>query len=81
MHVNLMAHVPDKFVLGRVKNAVQREGQFHHAEVGAQMAAALGQAGDQFLPDFGGQFRKLRQREFLHVLRSVHHVEISAHKF
>ena len=54
--INLMAHVPDEFVLGRVEDAVQRDGQLDHAEVRAEMPAALGQPGDQFLPDFPGQF-------------------------
>ena len=74
-----MAHVPDKFVRGRVEDAVQRDGQFDHAEVRAEMPAALGQPGDQFLPDFAGEFLQLRQREFFHVRRPVHHVEITAH--
>ena len=77
--VDLMAHVPDKFVLGRVENAVQRDGQLHHAEVRAEVAAVLGEAGDQFLPDFAGEFLQLRQRQFFDVLRAVHHVEVSAH--
>ena len=54
--VNLMAHVPDKLVLGRVENAVQRDGQLHHAEIRAEMPAVFGEPGDQFLPDFPGQF-------------------------
>ena len=60
-----MAHVPDEFVLGRVEDAVQRDGQLDHAEVRADMAAGLGQAGDEFLPDFAGEVLQLRQREFL----------------
>ena len=54
--------------------------QFHDAEVRAEMPAVFGQHGDQLLPDFFGQFLKLRQRQFLDVRRFVHHVEVSAHK-
>ena len=34
--IDLMADVPDKFVLGRVENRVQRDGQFDHAEIRAR---------------------------------------------
>ena len=34
-----MAHVEEQLVLGRVEGAVQRDGQFHHAEVRPEMAA------------------------------------------
>ena len=75
-----MAHVPDEFVRRRVEDAVQGNGQLDHAEVRADMAAGLGQPGDDFLPDFAGEVLKLRQREFLHVRRPVHHFEVCAHK-
>jgi hypothetical protein len=66
---------------GRVEDAVQRDGQLDHAEVRAEVSAGLGQPADQLLPDFSGKLLQLRQREFLHVFRSVDHVEISAHVF
>ena len=53
--VNLMAHIPDELVLGRAEDVVQGDGQFHDAEIRAEMAAALGEDGDQLLPDFVGQ--------------------------
>ena len=42
--IDLVAHVPDEFVLGRGEDLVQRDGQFDHAEVGPEMAAILGRA-------------------------------------
>jgi hypothetical protein len=81
MDIHLMAHVPDEFIPGRGENFVQRDGQLDHAEVRAEMSAALGQPGDEFLADFAGKFLQLRQREFFDVLRRVHHVEVSAHNF
>jgi len=75
-----MAHVPDKFVLGRIKDTVQRNGQFDDAKIRTEMSTTLGKSGDQFLANFAGEFLKLRQREFFDVLRSVHHVEVCAHK-
>ena len=77
--INLMAHVPDELVLGRVENLVQRDGQFHDAEIRAEMAAALGEALDQFGADFAREFLQLRHRQLFDVLRAVHHVEITTH--
>ena len=54
VNVNLVAHIPDEFVLGRVEDAVQRDGQLDHTEVRTEMAAGFGQPGDEFLPDFAG---------------------------
>ena len=79
--VNLMAHVPDKFVARRCEDAMEGDGQFDHAEVRAEMAARLRQAVNQFLPDFPGKLFELHRREFFDVLRPVNHVEVSAHNF
>ena len=74
MDVNLVAHVPDKFILGRRENFVQGDGQLDHAKVRAEMAAALGEALDQLGADLAGEFLQLRQREFFDVRRPVNHV-------
>jgi len=58
VHVALMTHIPDEFVLGRLKDAVQRECEFDHPEVGSEMATVLGQDGDQLLADFPGREKK-----------------------
>ena len=55
MDVTLMAHVPDKLVVRRGKDAVQRDGQFDHAQIRAEVAAVLGQFGDQFVADLRRQ--------------------------
>jgi hypothetical protein len=77
--INLMAHVPDKFILRRGENLVQRDGQLDDAEVRAEVAAAFGEALDQLGADFAGELLQLRHRELFDVLRSVHHVQVSAH--
>ena len=77
--VALVAHVPDKFVLGRGEDVVQREGQFDHAEVRAEMAAVLGQLADQLRADLLRQLVQLLQRQFFDVGGFVHHIQISAH--
>jgi hypothetical protein len=55
MDIGLMTDVPDKFVFGGIENAVQRDGQFHDAEVRAEMSARPGESGDEFLTDFACQ--------------------------
>ena len=42
VHVALMTHVPHKFVVRCAENLVHRDGQLHHAEIRAQMAAGAG---------------------------------------
>ena len=77
--VNLVAHVPEKLVLGRVEDVMQRQRQLHHAEVRSHVPAVLGQHGDEFMPDLLGQLLQLIQRQLLDVRRAVHHLEILAH--
>jgi len=79
MDVALVAHVLDELVLGRVEDAVQSQRQFNDAQVRTEVPAVPGEHCDEVLPNFDGQFLELRQREFLHVLRPIYHVEISAH--
>ena len=65
----------------RGENRMQGQRQFHHPQVGPQMPAVDGQLGDQLVADFVGQMLQLLQRQFLHMRRVVHHVEITAHSF
>ena len=57
VRVGLMAHVPDQLIHGRLIEVVQGDGQFDHAQAGAEMAAALAhrlnQVGTQFIRDRG----------------------------
>ena len=62
VHVALMADVEDKFVLRRVEDAVQRDGQLDDAEVRPEMSAGLRKDLDQFVAHF---LRELRQILFL----------------
>ena len=62
-----MAHVPDEFILGCGEDAVQGHGEFHDAEVRAEMAAIDRQLGDEFVPDLVRQLQKLIGRQFLYV--------------
>ena len=40
--IALMAHVEDQLIPGKIKGTMQGDGQFHHAQVGGQMAAVAG---------------------------------------
>ena len=57
VRIALVADVPDDAVVGRVVEVMQGDGEFDHAEAGAEMAAALAdrfdQVGAQFLGDRG----------------------------
>jgi hypothetical protein len=39
VRIGLVADVPDQAVLGGIEQVMQGDGQFHHAQSGAQMAA------------------------------------------
>ena len=53
--VGLVAGVEDDGVPGAVEDAVQRDGQLDDAEVGAEVAAGLGDRLDEEVPDLLGQ--------------------------
>ena len=79
VNVNLVADVPDKFVLGRIEDAMEGDGEFHHAQIGSEMAAAFGETINQLGPDFAGELLQLGHRELFNLLRPVHHVQVSTH--
>ena len=41
MGIGLMAHIPDDFVIRRIKDIMQGDGKFHHSETGRKMAAGF----------------------------------------
>ena len=47
VRIGLVAHVPYQPVVRGIEHIVQRHREFHRAEVGAQVAAGLGHAGQQ----------------------------------
>ena len=55
VRISLVADVPDQPVGRRVEDMVQRDGQFDHAEPGAEMAAGLGDRVDGLGAQFIGQ--------------------------
>ena len=56
--VGLMADIPNQFVLGKIKDAAERQRQLHHPQAGRQMAAGLGHHRHHAGADFTRQLRK-----------------------
>ena len=79
VHVNLVADVPDKFVPGRFKNTVQREGQFHDSEIRTEVAAVLGEDRYQFVTDLFGERAELIERQSFDALRFIHLLQETTH--
>ena len=67
--VALVADVEDELVLRRVEDAMQRDRQFDHAEVRAEMAAGLRKNADQLVAHFLRELRQLLLLQRLDVRR------------
>ena len=78
--VGLVADVEDEAVGRRVENGMERDGQFHHAEVRPEMAAGLGQHGNQLLANLLGQRGEFLERDFFDVSRGIDRVEEACHR-
>ena len=60
MRIGLVTHVPDDDVAWGVEHVVQGDGELHHAEARAQVAACLGDGVDGLGAQFVGQLMQLR---------------------
>ena len=74
MNVGLVTDVPNEFVLRSRKNNVQCQGQFHYAEIGAEVAAILGKLGDQLVAKFVRELQQLWLRQLLYVGWVIDHI-------
>ena len=75
VHVRLVAGVPQEHVGRGVEHPVQGQGQLDGAEVGAEVAAGLGDRLDDEVADLAGQIVELRVGELAQVLRSANLVQ------
>ena len=66
--IGLVSHVPDNFVLRQVQHQMERHGQFHSTQIGAQMAAGHTDFIHQKFPDFRRQRRIIPGTDFLNVI-------------
>ena len=81
MDIDLMADIPDEFIMRRAETTMQGDGQLHDTQVRPHMPAVPGEFGDQLLANLLRQQFALAQCQFLYVGWMIHHVQISTHKF
>ena len=70
VHVGLVAGVEDDPVRRRVEDPVQRDGELHHAEVRAEVAAGARHGLDQDVTDLAGQRGELVRCECFQISRA-----------
>ncbi len=73
--VTLVADIPHDAVVRGVEHVMQRQGQFHRAQVRGQMTTGMGDRVHQEFPQFGRQLRQLGGRERAQVGRGMNGVE------
>ena len=71
VRIGLVADVPDQPVVRRVEDIMQRDGQFHHAEPGAEVTAGDGDRIDGFGAQLIGKLAQLRWIEPAQIGRRV----------
>ena len=59
VRVGLVAHVPDNSVMGGVEYVVQCDGQFDHAQSGAEVPAGAGDGIQQIMPQLVSDLHQL----------------------
>ena len=77
MDVDLMADIPDDFVFRGIEQAVEGDGEFDHAQIGGEMAAAADTVHgvDEEVADFIGELFELLVREPAEVSGAVNTIE------
>ena len=73
--IALMADVEDEFVLRRLEDTVERDGEFDDAEIRPEMSAGLGKHLNQLLTHFLGKLRQAFLRQGLDVVGRMDPVE------
>ena len=79
VRIGLVADIPHQPVFRRVEDVVQRDGQFHRAEIGGKMPAGLAHRFDQEGAQFVRQLRQLLALQFAQVVRGVDGFEQGIH--
>jgi len=62
MHIALVSRVEDDRIAGRIEDPVNPDGQFHGAQVGAEVPAGAAHVGDQERANLAGEERQLARR-------------------
>ena len=79
VNVDLVADVPDEFILGSLEHAMQREGQFDDAEIRPEMPAVFGEDRDQLISNFLAELAELIERQLFDVFRLIHFFQDTTH--
>ena len=77
MHIRLVRGIKNNGLARGIKYAVQRYGQFHHAQVGTQMSACDGNLINETLPNLCRKLFKLVCGQCLEILRRVNGIQDS----
>ena len=77
--VGLVADVEQEAVARGIEDVVQRDGQFHDAQVRAEVPAVVGKDGDQPFADFRGQLFEFGEGELLYLLGRINTFEYGCH--
>ena len=78
MRVGLVTDVPNQFVMRRVEDMVQRDGQLDHAKPRAKVAAGDSNRGDQVLAKLLGELDQLMVLQRAEVPRGLGHGQATA---
>ena len=76
MYVALVPDVPDDMILGRIKHAVQGDGQLDYAQIGRQVSAVFIDTLDRKITDLSVQAKQLPIVQSLELLGAVYVAEI-----
>ena len=68
VNVALVRNIKENLILGRFKDPVQSNTQFHQPQVRGQVATGLCQRVNQRIPDFGSQRIKFIRRQIFDIL-------------
>ena len=72
VRIGLVAHVPHQAVARGVEHIVQRHGEFHRAQVGAEVPTRLGDTVEHEGAQFVGHALEFGAREAAQIGRRVH---------
>ena len=70
-----MANVPDQFVIGGVKDVMQRDRQFDHPEACAKVAACDSDRVDRLRPQFIRNLSKMPCIDTAQIVRALYRIE------
>ena len=67
-----MRNIPDNLVFGRIKNSMQRHGQFNHTQTSAQMSARFTHRRNRLGAQLSSQRNEFAVAQPLHISGAGH---------